>query len=311
MSQMKAQVNKLLTTASSAYKPEGFICESYLPSVKFDQYSGLFGKYGKSHLRIENSLSGGRSKYRRVEAIARETTTFLIEGHGLESMVSKQDYKNFSDPFDAEKDEMMGLTTLLFLEKEKLLADTMTSTAVITQNTTLVGSDQFSDFVGSDPIGKAIIARKAILDGCGSMPNVVSMDIAVWNVLRFHPQMLDACGYKYARPGGLSIDELAVALGVKKILIAEARYNSAKEGQADVLAPVWGKHIVFAVAPDSAAIMQNSVGYLVSLNDGSPRKVYTEDAFNPPGAKLILVEDEYDMLISNAACAYLIKDAIA
>jgi hypothetical protein len=39
--------------------------------------------------------------------------------------------------------------------------------------------------------------------------------------------------------------------------------------------------------------------------------VYKQAAFNPPGSNIVLVEDAYDMLISNALAAYLIKDAVA
>lgn len=200
---------------------------------------------------------------------------------------------------------------MLFLEKEKLLADTLTNTGIITQSTTLSGSSQFSDYANSDPIGVFNVARAAILDGCGKFPNVAAMDIKVWNQLRFHPAMLDALGFKYSRPGGLSENELSMALGVERLLIADARYESAKEGQSSSLSPVWGKDIVFCVAPQSASKKQISVGYLVKLAGGNPRKVYKEMLFNPPGASEILVEDEYDMLISQAAAAYVVKAAIA
>ena len=137
------------------------------------------------------------------------------------------------------------------------------------------------------------------------------MDWAVWNTLRFHPQMLDALGFKQVRPGGLTAEEVAVAIGVDKVLIAKAMYNSVKKGQSDTLAAVWGKHIVFAYVPAAAMPYQVSVGYQVRyLGEGS-NKVYKQSLFNPPGATEILVESNYDMFISNAAAAYLIKDVIA
>lgn len=311
MTQMKAQVDKLLTDASSAYIPKEFVCEQILPTIQSAQYSGLLGKWGTAHLRIENSVKGGRGKFRRVDTQARSTTQFLIEGHGLEGFVSKEDYRNVEQPFDAERDEIIGLSTMLWLEKEKLLADTLTSTSIITQNTTLSGGSQFSDYNNSDPVGVFSDARAAVLAGCGSMPNLAVLDILVWNKIRFHPAMLDALGYKFDRPGGLKESELASVLGVDKVLIAKARYESAKEGQTSSLQPVWGKHIVFACAPEKAEIMQTSVGYMMRLTGSSPRKVYKEPNFNPPGSTSVLVEDEYDMLISNALAAYVAKNVIA
>ncbi len=311
MSQLKSQIDMLLTGASSAYIPEGYICEEILPMIGAVQSSGKLAKYGNQHLRIENSVKSGRGAYRRVEAITRSTASYQIEGHGLEGLVSKEDYKNVLNPYDAEKDETMGLTSMLWLEKEQVLADTLTSTSIITQNATLAGSDQYSDYTNSDPLDDFATARSTVRSGCGMAPNLAAMDWAVWNMLRFHPQMLDALGFKMARPGGLSPDELAVALGVEKLLIGKAVKNSAKEGQSDSLAAVWGKHIVFAVAPAKAQPYQVSLGYRVQYQGEQPRKVYKYNPNNPPESTAILVEDNYDMLISNAAAAYLIKDAIA
>lgn len=311
--QMRGIIDPLLTDASSMYVPkdENVIADRLLPGLKFSQYTGKLGGYGKSHLRIENTVAAGKGKFRRVESIVRTTRGFEIESHGLEGMVSKRDYKNVIDPFDAEKDETLGLTTILLLEKEKGLADALGSTSILTQNTTLVGGAKFSDYTNSDPVSVLNVAKKAVRDGCGAVANAMILEYSVAEVLRYHPQLLDMLGYKFARPGGLSDDELARALGVKKVFVPNAMYNSAKEGQTDVLAPVWGKNVVLAVIPDSAAKYQISLGYNIRLDDGQPRKVYKQPVFNPPGSTEILVEDEYDMLLSDVTAGYLVKDAIA
>jgi hypothetical protein len=309
--QMKGIIDPLLSNASSAYIPEGAIADQLLPGLKFSQYTGKLGGYGKNHLRIESTVIGGKGKYRMVESIVRSTQGFEIEGHGLSGLVTKQDYKNVIDPFDAEKDETMGISTILLLEKEKGLADALGSTSVMTQNTTLSGTSQFSDYTNSDPVTKFNAAKAAVRAGCGAVANAVIMDYAVAEVLRYHPQLLDALGFKWAKPGGLTNEDLAKALNVQKVFVPNCMYNSAKEGQTDVLASVWGKNIVFAVIPDSAQKYQISLGYNIRLDDGSPRKVYKQSVFNPPGSTEVLVEDEYDMLLSDVTAGYLIKDAIA
>jgi hypothetical protein len=43
-----------------------------------------------------------------VEAITRSTDSFSIEGHGLEGMVSADDYRNVQLPFKAEEDETLA-----------------------------------------------------------------------------------------------------------------------------------------------------------------------------------------------------------
>lgn len=311
MAQLKAIVDKLLTDVSSAYVPKGYISEALLPLITVKQKTGKLGKYGSSHLRIEHSLVGGRAEYRRVEPILRLTTSYDVESHGLEGMVTEDDYSNVEAPFDAEKDEVMGLTTMIWLGKERALAETLTSTAVLTQNTTLVGTAQFSDYNNSDPLGVFKAARLAIWNGCGTAPDTASMPWDVANTLAYHPAILDALGFTQNRAGQLSPQELAKAMGVEKLLIADAKYNSAKEGQTDALASVWNKDIVFSVTPNAAQKYQTSLGYRVALSGRSARRVFKSSVDNPPNSTKILVDDSYDFLISNAAAGYLVKNAIA
>jgi hypothetical protein len=310
-SQLKGIVDPLLTNVSSAYIPDGCIADTLFPALKFSQYTGKLGAYGKNHLRIENTITGGKGKYRRAESIVRKTSSFEIEGHGLSGLVTKSDYKNVIDPFDAEKDEVMGLSTILLLEKEKGLADALTATGTMTQNTTLSGTSQLSDYLNSDVVSVINTGKKAIRDNSGSIANCAIMDYYVAQILRYHPQLLDMLGFKWAKPGGLADDELAKALGIDNIYIPNCVYNSANEGATDVLASVWGKHIVLAQIPKSAAKYQISLGYNIRLDDGSPRKVYKQPIFNPPGSTEILVEDEYDMFLSDVTAGYLIANAVA
>ena len=302
-------MDKLLTQASAAYIPEGFACESILPEVRVKQWSGKLAKYGTNHLRIETNFSGGKGAYRRVNPIVREQSTYQIEGHGLESLVSASDIANADQPYDAMRDEVIGLTSQLILEKEKTLGDVLGDTGTLTQNTTLSGTAQWSDFSNSDPIGDAATARDTVMDGCGMAPNVAIMSWQVWNKLRFSSKLLDALGYKYNQTGGLNNDELAVALGVKKIIRSDAMYESAAEGQSSSLAPCFGKNTIFAVVPERANPYQVSLGY--RIQQSAPRRVYKYAQSNPPGSFCVLVEDNYDLFLSNVKAAYLVKNCVA
>lgn len=312
-SQIRALIDMLLSRVSVGYFPKGYISEQILPVVTHSQYSGKLGKYGKEFLRIENTVKGGRGKYRRVDTGVTSTTSFYIDGHGLEDIVTKEDYANKILPFDAEKDKTIALTHMLFMEKEKVLADALSDTAVITQNVTLSGTQQYSDKLNSDPLADWETARATIIDACGVPPNTGIMDYKVFNVLRNHPAVLDFLGFKFpgAGPGPAKPEQLAVAMDVEKLLIGTARYNSAKEGQTDSLSAVWGKNLLFAVVPDNAELMQVGLGYTIRLDGEAPRRIYKYPENNPPGSNVLLCEDNYDNLITQAEAAYLIASAIA
>jgi len=252
--QGKAIVDKLLTDVSNQLIPTGYISEMILALKSVVQWSGKVGKYGNEHLRIVNTLTTGKGKYAMVDSVVRSSNTYQLENHALKDIITEEDLDNVEKPFDAEEDTTVALSTHLWLGKEKSLADTLTDTTIITQNETLSGTDQFSDYVNSDPLKKLKDARIAVRGGCGFMPNNAAMDSDVAETLKFHPQLLDKLGFKEDRPGGLNDQELAKALNVKRVLIAEAVFNDSVLGQTDSIVPVWGKHLVFFFQPPDSSL---------------------------------------------------------
>ncbi len=311
MAQLKAIVDKLLTNVSSMYIPKGFISESLLPVVPSKQSTGLLAQYGTDHLRIENTFIGGDGKYRRAKTIVRTSDSYNIEGHGLEGIVTEDDYDNVEKPYEAEEDETLGLTSTILVGKEKGLADTLGDTAILTQNTTLAGTQQYNDYANSDPIDDFNTARETVKDGCGMAPDTAVMSWEVYNKLKYHPGILDALGFKDNRPGGLKGSELADVMEVKRILIASASYEAANKGQTSNLEPIWGKNIVFGVIPTVARKKQISLGYYFKRTRMPKRRVTKWVRNNPPNSKAILVDDHYDMAITKASAGYLIKNAVA
>lgn len=309
--QVRAIVDKLLTNVSQGYFPEGMIAHLIFPELKVKQRTGLIGGYGKQHLRIVNTVMLGKGGAPQVDTRTYQTDSYKIEKHGLFDIVTEEDYDNVEQPFDAEADTTRALRTMLALGNEKSMADTLTSPSVLTNGVTLSGSDQFSD-TSSDVLATINAAKEAIVDGSGMAPNKAVMDWKVALKLRYHPQIFDELGVKYSGDGKpLTLQALADALELEQILVATARYNSAKENQTDVLSPVWGKHMVLLHAPNKAAKGQVSAGYRVVPTGSMPRKVYKTPVDNPPESTRVLVTDPYDNLITEVGAAYLITNAIA
>jgi hypothetical protein len=292
--QNKAIVDKLLTNVSRKLIPDGYICEDFLPMIQVKQTSGKIGYYHKEHLRIELDIVGGNTPYPRITSNTRASDTYLITKHGLSDTISEEDYDNVELPFDG---------------KEKSIADTVNSTTIITQNTTLSGTDQYSDYTNSDPIGDWRTARSTIKKNSGMPPNAAWMSWEVFEVLKFHTKLLELTKHTKTMDGGLGIGQLASAMGVKKLHIGIVPYNSAKQGQTDSLANVWGKHMGFYVAPSKVGKKQVTLGYRIQRKN--PRRVFKNKLDNPPGSKEILADDSYQFLIVDTTAAYLIKDAIA
>jgi hypothetical protein len=310
--QSGAIVSKLLTTASNGYFPTGFIAEQILPAVYVPQTTGKIGKYSNNHLRIVNTVHEGKGPYRQLEAVTVSTDTYDIESHGLKDIITDRDMRNFEAPFDAEMDSTFSLTLAHQIAKEYGLASALTNPSIITQGTTLSGNAQYDNIRHgeSDPIADKITADNAIEAAVGGPSNTAIMSMKVFRNLSRHEKILGALGYTQYPPMGVSAAQLATVLQVDRVLISDAMYNSAKEGQADSLAPIWGKDVVYAriFAP---ALRQKTLGYEMRLSGTTARTVYKFNPIEPVNSRGIIVTDNYDQLILNATCAYLIQDAIA
>jgi hypothetical protein len=308
--QMRAIVDKLLTNVSNQLVPQGYISEMVLPELSVVQTSGLIGKYSNDHLRIIDTKVGGKGLYPMVDTTVRSSTSYNLVDHALKELLVANDYDNVEKPFDAEQDAVVSLTTHLWLEKEKGLADTMAG-ATITQGVTLAGANQWSAYTTSNPLSDLRDGRKGVRAGCGQKANIAFMDEDVADTLRFHPQLLDSLGFKDNRPGGLIDAELAKALKVDKVYVAEVVYNSSLQPSADSLAPVWGKHFWYAASPATAARRQQALGYRLQKAGEKPRQVFKSYPDEPVNSTKIIVKDQYQQVITNAACAYRITNASA
>ncbi len=310
---MKPFVDKQLTNISNKLVNEDYIAEMVLPLVLSKFTVGTLAGYGNEHLRIVNDISGGRNKYRLATTRTKTTQTYNIETHGLKDILTEEDIDNELEPFDAQVDLTDHLTSLLWLSKEKGLADVMTLVATYDAGSTvtLAGVQQYNDFTNSTPLTDFINARATIKEKTGKVPDMAEMSWEVMNTLKYHPELVRSLGFADSRPGGLSVEELAKTLEVKKILIGKATFNDSVEGQADDLKPVWNKDIVFFVRPERGAKRQTSFGYRFQKQGQAPRRVTKETLQDPPGSMKILIDDKYDQLISNNKAAFLIKNAVA
>ncbi len=310
--QSGAIVNKLLTGASNGYFPTGFIAEQILPAVYVPQTTGLIGKYSNNHLRIVNTTHEGKGSYRQLEAVTVSSDSFNIEDHGIYDIITKKQMANFEKPFDAETDTALALTLAHFISKEYALASTLQNPSIITQGTTLSGNAQYNnlDHADSDPLGDKIAADNAIEAAVGGPSNTAIMSMKTFRYLSRHEKILKALGFTNYPTMGVSMAQLATILQVDRVLVSDAMYCSSVEGQTEVLSPIWGKDIIYAriFAP---ALRQKTLGYEMRLTGTMPRSVSTYNPPMPVGSKGVIVTDNYDQLILNAGCAYLIQDAIA
>jgi hypothetical protein len=202
------------------------------------------------------------------------------------------------------------LMNIIELRRELDVAAQLTSTSVLTSNTTLSGTGQWSDYTNSDPINAIAVQADAL----PKRPNTFIAGRDVITKLRMHPKVLSAI--QYTQTGGMApLSALAALFEVDRILVGDAFKDTAADNLTAVKSRIWGKDAILAYidpSPPSPLMDSPTLGYLPTL--GMNAQVYT--GRNPErgtgsGSEFLKVETAYGILVSAPSMAYLWKAAVA
>jgi len=307
-------IDPLLTEISKSYSNKNFIADIIFPRVTVNDIYGSYYVYDKSGFRIEKDLRTGKARANRVDyGMSLATYGPLLE-HSLEQGI-EDDEKKFMGEEKARENATRNVTSKVMLNHEKMVADKISDTAVVTQNETLSGTSQFSDYNNSDPLAKIATALDTIdatAINAGAR-KVIFMGYQVWSVLRNHPDLRDMLGIANNRTP-ITPAQAATFFEVDEIVIGNAKYDSAKEGQTSSLSYVWGKNLwVAALASPSGAngqfeLSQVNPGYTLQLGDAryvdrwDEREVKTE---------FVRFNDYFEPKLVAAEALFLYKNAVA
>lgn len=300
------QVDTTLTQMSVAYQNGQLIGTQLMPRVEVNGRVGFFYVFDKSRFSINDSRRTGTSRANRISSGMTKTAFGPLTEHTLEEPIEYDVRDSYPTPHDARVDATEDVSEALDLGLEQEIATLLTATATITQNVTLSGTDQFNDYAGSDPFGVFQTGIDTIKAASGVTPNTLTLGYQVWSKLRHHPDLLGRMSVASVRV--LTTQMLADLIGLEKVLIGDAVYNTADEGQTAVMGYVWGKNALLAYVSARPAIKKISLGYTLQVEGA--RYV---DRWDEPWVKseFVRANDYYEPKVVAVEAAYLIKNAIA
>ena len=296
-------VDPVLSNVSVAYKNESYISEILFPVFKVEKTTGKYYKFDKSALRRNKTARAPGAGANEVEH-GLTSDSFVTEDHALKEKIPFEVIDQAESALNPESDATESVTEMLIVDKEVALATAMSSTAVITQNVTLSGTDQWSDYDNSDPFDDIRTAINTVQAAIGKRPNTLVFDQETFNKLIDHPDIVDRI--KYSMAGAVTPDLIARLFDVKQVFIGSAVQNTAVEGQTDALSYIWGKNAWVCYVADSIKLKQVTLGYNFSYKTREAEKWDDGDA----KARYVRVHDNYVQKFVAAEAAYLIKNAV-
>lgn len=221
-----------------------FISDCVFPAVKTCGMNFKFTKFDEGEaFNMYNDLVGPVSQ---VNEISMQNSGFVLgetECYALESVIPMTDYQQqncspcSTAGYDLEAAAVKNLVRSLMLNRDYRNAQFLFDTANYTNQTSLAGQELNSGAAtAADPldfISEVIACAKYGL-------NYAVMNKKVFHWIRKHPSVL---GSSFAR-GLTSEDQVAAALGLEGICIANSCYNSAGLGLPPVINQTFGNSIL-------------------------------------------------------------------
>lgn len=303
--QQDVVIDPALSNVSVKYTNDTFIADLIAPTVKVSKQTGKYYIYDKANLRVDKTNRAAGSGANEVD-FGLTTASFACDDHALKSFVADEIQDQADAALNPLIDETEALTEKMLLDREANLAAILADTAQITQNTTLSGTSQWSDYSNSSPIADVRTARTTIHAATFKKPNTLILGKQVFDMLCEHPEIIERI--KYSQLGVVTAELLARVFQVEKVLIGEAGSNSAVEGQADSLSYVWGKHAVVAYIAPSIGIKSLTLAVTFTYGTREVKRWYEQDR---EGTYVRVGKDNYVQKIIAVGAGYLIKNAIA
>lgn len=300
-----------LTNFSLGYRNNDFIAERLFPVVERASRFGTYYTYGREIFTPEVDKRAPGSRAQEVEHTF-SSAQYTAEEHALIEPVTWEERDEAAKngfPTDPYQDATDIVTQKIALGREIDVANTLRSTSNLTQNTTLSGTSQWSDYTNSDPIANIRTAQDTIRAQIGKRPNIAILPYAVQQKLKYHTKLTNLLASTVDKR--LTDGQLKEVLEVEQIYTPEGIYNTANPGQTVSMSDIWGKDVIFAYVTDRPRIRDITLGLLIRVNYGrfaAQVRTWTEQDRKSDFVEASFTEAR---VIVAPQAGYLIKTAVA
>jgi hypothetical protein len=291
-----------------------YIAAQILPEVTSETLRGNIGRMDEGALRIVSTATKGLTK-NVVSFKFDKNATFEVGDHSLENVINAADAEG-AGGWQPAKD-LIGalLADEILRSREHALASALTSTTVMAGYTeTLTGGDQWTTST-SDVLAAIERGKVSIETATGKQANVIIMGAPTRRALAIHPQIIAVLSPGKNTPGLYNDEQLAAALGVDKIIVGRAIYNSAKEGQTSTRAFIWGDNCIVAyIAPSGMARVSKTLGASIACPSKAPKQYarsYVPEGKSPEQVQVLVAGANWEDKLITVGAGYLIYDTNA
>ena len=262
-------VDMLLSSFSVAFanSQDAFIATKVFPGLPVQKQSDVYAVYDKNaffRARARKREKGTESAGDGWEVDV--SNSYNAARYDFHYDIHDDDRANADPIFNLEQDATQFVTHAMMITREKLWMDTYFKTAVWSTDwdgvaNSTPGANEFErwDRNTSDPVGDVRTAADLIHQRTGYRPNTLVLSPQVLTTLEEHPDIRDR--FKYTSSASITVDMLASAFRIGRVLIANATSDTADAGAAISMNFMAGKHALLVYSAPSPSPKQPSGGY--------------------------------------------------
>ena len=203
------------------------------------------------------------------------------------------------------------LAQMLMIRHERLFAAVAMTTSVWgTDATGGTTSDKWSDYANSDPVGDIRTGKRTISQAIARTPNKLVMGEIVYDKLVNHPDLIDRIKYTQSATVSTIEQALAACLGVEELLVSEAIYNTANEGQTGSYSAIIDDDALLLYAPKSPGIMVPAAGYCFHWEPGGGTGMMSRYYDDGKDSEVLKVKTQVDFEVVASGAGYFFSDYV-
>lgn len=222
----------------------GYIGTQVLPVMNVAKQSGTFGKITLESLLHNRSVDRAPgSGYSRSDWDFGEDN-FATKERGAEEVLDDREVELYAEFFDAEQIAAARAYEAVLQAQEQRIA------ALLFNATTWTGADlatavtnEWDDATNATPIDDVEAAVRSVWDGTGLWPNSLILNRRVFRNLRNCDQIIEriqsAGAGSPTKPTDITAQMLAAVFDLERIIVGGNPKNTAAEGQAATISPIW------------------------------------------------------------------------
>lgn len=291
----------------------GFIAPRVLPVIEVMKQSGNFGIIPVEQLLGERSTARASGSGYSRGSWKFEPGTYATEEHGWEEPIDDREAAQYRDYFDAEVVSTQRALDAVLRNAEIRAADLLFNATTWAAHKTAV-TNEWDDAANATPITDVHNGKKAIYAASGMWPNALIVNVKVAENLAMCDQIVDRSksqGFMDVRKGAITHQQLAMALGIEELIVAGAPKNTANDGQAVSLSPIWSdEYAMLAVVARTADPREVCVGRTFHwAEDGSAVggtvETYRDETIR---GDVVRVRHDVDEKVRYVQCAHLFEN---